>query len=68
MCQIPARLGRILEVTGMLFVPGLIVHVLSVSTLEDVGYRILFQDGHVLLYSEGATLDAAVVHDIKQGQ
>lgn len=43
----------------------LMVHALSVSTLEDVGYRVLFQDGQVLLYSEGVTLDANVVLGIK---
>ena len=49
----------------MLFVPRLMVYMPSVSALEDVGYRILFWDGQVLLYSEGATLDAVVVLGIK---
>ena len=41
------------------------VHVPSISALEDVGYRVLFGDGQVL-YSEGATLD--VVVDFRKGQ
>jgi hypothetical protein len=28
--------------------------------LEDKGYAVVFQDGHVLIHSEGATQDAAV--------
>jgi len=45
------ELEGFLEVTRMLFVPRLMVNVLSVSTLEDDGYRILFWDGEVLIYS-----------------
>lgn len=52
----------------MLFVPRLMVCVLLVLALEDARYRVSFWDGQVLLYSEGATLDAAVVLSIKQGQ
>jgi hypothetical protein len=32
-----------LEVEGVLFVPGLRVNILSVSTLEDAGYVITFE-------------------------
>jgi hypothetical protein len=45
--------GRLLEVDGVLFVPGLRVNLLSVSSLEDVGYCILFMRGHVFIYREG---------------
>lgn len=58
--------GGFLEVTWMLFVSGLMVHFLSVSTLEDDGYRVLFRDGQVLLCLDGATLDAAIVLGTRQ--
>ena len=40
----------------------------SVSALEDEEYNMVFQDGQRPLYSEGATLDVAVRHGIKQGK
>jgi hypothetical protein len=42
-----------LEVDGVLFVSGLRVSLLSVSTLEDVGYSTMFKRGHVFIYREG---------------
>jgi hypothetical protein len=38
--------GELLEVDGVLFVPGLRVNLLSVSTLEDVRYATLFKRGY----------------------
>ena len=38
----------------------------SVSTLEDYEYSMVVRDGQSLLYSEGATFDAAARHGIKQ--
>ena len=48
--------GGFLELDGVLFVLGLRVNLLSVSTLEDVGYCTLFKRGHVFIYREGAAL------------
>jgi hypothetical protein len=48
--------GGFLELDGVLFVPGLRVNLLSVSTLEDVGYCTLFKRGHVFNYREGVDL------------
>jgi hypothetical protein len=45
---------RLLEVDGVLFVPGLRVNFLSVSALEDARYCTLFKRGHVFIYREGA--------------
>jgi hypothetical protein len=42
--------GRLLELDGVLFVPGLRVNLLSVSALEDVGYCVLFKREHVFIY------------------
>jgi hypothetical protein len=45
--------GGLLEVDGVMFVMGLRVNFLSVSSLEDVGYCTLFRRGHVFIYREG---------------
>jgi hypothetical protein len=45
--------GGLLELDGDIFVPGLRVNLLSVSTLEDVGYCVLFKREHVFMYREG---------------
>jgi hypothetical protein len=48
-------------VDEVMYVPKLRVNFLYVSSLEDMGYTVMFVDGQVLIRSEGAdTLDAAV--------
>jgi hypothetical protein len=42
--------GGLLELDGVLFVPGLRVNLFSISSLEDVGYCILFKREHVFIY------------------
>jgi hypothetical protein len=58
--------GVSLEVAGVMYVPGL--KLLSVSALEDMGYAVMFEDGQVLIRSEGAdTQDATVRLGIREG-
>jgi hypothetical protein len=45
--------GGLLELDGVLFVPGLRVNLLSISALEDVGYCVLFKREHVFIYRQG---------------
>jgi hypothetical protein len=45
--------GVSLEVAGVMYVPGLKENLLSVSALEDIVYAVMFEDGHVLIHSEG---------------
>jgi hypothetical protein len=45
--------GGLLELDGVLFVPGLRVKLLSVSALEDVGYCILFKREQFFIYRQG---------------
>ena len=52
-------LGGSLEVAEMLF--ELKVNFLSVSTLVDKGYGVVFQHEQVLIYPKGATQDASTV-------
>ena len=43
-------LGEILEIHGVLFVPGMRVSKLSVSSFEDDGYGMMIRSGHIFLY------------------
>jgi hypothetical protein len=47
------KFGELLELVGVLFVPGLRVNFLSVSSLEDVGYCVLLKREHVFIYIQG---------------
>jgi len=57
--------GCSLEVAKVLFVPELKVSLLSVSTLEDMGYAVMFKDGQLFIRSEGAQ-DAVVRLGIRE--
>jgi hypothetical protein len=59
--------GVCLEVDEVMYVPELKVNFLSISALEDMGYEVMFANGHVLIRAEGAALDAVVRLGIKQG-
>ena len=43
-------LGEILEIHGVLFVPGMRVYKPSVSSFEDEGYGMMVRSGHVFVY------------------
>jgi hypothetical protein len=60
-------LGGSLEVDEVMFVPVLKVNFLSILALEDMGYVVMFEDGQVLICSEGVTLDAVVRLGIREG-
>jgi hypothetical protein len=45
--------GELVELDGVLFVPCLRVNLLLVSSLEDVGYCVLFKREHVFIYRQG---------------
>jgi hypothetical protein len=51
----------------VIFVLEIKVNLIFVSYLGDKGYLVMFEDGRVLICSEGATLDAAVRIGIKIG-
>jgi hypothetical protein len=48
--------GGSLKVAEVSHVPELRVNFLSVSALADKGYAVMFEDGHVLIWSERAYL------------
>jgi hypothetical protein len=45
--------GGLLELDGVLFVPRLRVNLFSISTLDDVGYCVLFKRENVFIYRKG---------------
>jgi hypothetical protein len=48
-----------LHVDEVLYVPGLKKNLLSVATLEDKGYRVIFKDRKALLWAKGSHLSTA---------
>ena len=56
-----------LEVDGVMHVLELSVNLHFVTTLEDMGYTMMFEDGRVLIRAEGAALDATMRLDIRKG-
>jgi hypothetical protein len=47
MRQIPARVRSVSGVDEVMYVSELKVNLLSISALEDMGYEVMFVDGHV---------------------
>lgn len=47
--------------TEVLYVVGLKKNLISVSTIEDIGYEVTFRGGHVLMYPRGGSIDSAKV-------
>jgi hypothetical protein len=58
--------GDVLRMTNVLWVPKLKRSVLSVSMIEEKGYAVLFQDGHVLFMPKGYSLDTIVVLGVRE--
>ena len=50
-----------MKMKDVLYVLGLKKNLLSISTLEEQGYRVAFVDGQVLMWPRGKTIDDAVV-------
>jgi hypothetical protein len=50
----------------VLYVPGLKNNFLSASTMEDMGFFIMFQTGNVLIHLEKAILDKIVVIGVRE--
>jgi hypothetical protein len=45
-----------LKLCNVLYVPGLTWNLVSVSTIEDRGYEVVFRGGQVLLYPKGGSI------------
>jgi hypothetical protein len=54
--SLPPMLSR-----DVLYVHGLKKNLISVSTIEERGYEVLFRDGQVLLFPKGSSITSAKV-------
>ena len=59
--------GGYIDQDGVLFVPGMRVNLLSVSTLEDAGYSTLFQRGHVYIFPNRDDLGHVYIYSKRGG-
>ena len=57
--------GDQLHMSNVLYVPGLKKNLLSISALEDKGYRVAFMDGKVLTWPKESSIDSAGVIRIR---
>jgi hypothetical protein len=57
--------GGLLEVGKVLYIPELTINFLSVSTLDESRFGVVFHDGHVLLYPTGETDDTTMMLGFK---
>jgi hypothetical protein len=53
--------GNSISIKDVLFVQGLKKNLLSISALEDKGFRVAFVDGQVLLWPKSSSIDDATV-------
>jgi hypothetical protein len=56
-----------LHMRDVLFVPGLKKNLLSISALEDRGYKVAFVDGQVLVWPKGSSIDSTGVIGVREG-
>ena len=50
-----------LEVSEVLYVPGLKKNLILVSTIEDKGYEVTFRGGQVIMYPIGSSIESGKV-------
>ena len=60
--------GKPLNFANVLYVPGLTKNLISVSTLEDKGYQMKFQDHRVYIRSKGSDRSLDRVIDKRSGK
>ena len=56
--------GKSLTMKEVLFVPGLKKNLLSISTLDVKGMRVVFIDGQFIMWPKGNTIDDAIVKEV----
>jgi hypothetical protein len=56
-----------MKMKEVLYVLGLKKNFLSISTLDEEGYIVIFSNGQVLIWSRGKTFDDAVVIGVQEG-
>lgn len=56
-----------LKITEILYVPGIKKNLLSVSALEDKGFRVTFMEGKALLWHKDSSLESAIEIGVRVG-
>ena len=59
--------GKTMRMKDVLYVPGLKKNLLSISSLDEKGFRVAFVDREVLMCPKGKTFDDAVVIGVQEG-
>jgi hypothetical protein len=59
--------GKPMKMKDVLYVPGLKKNLLSISALDEKGFRVAFIDGEVLMWSRGKSIDDAIVIGVQEG-
>jgi hypothetical protein len=59
--------GKAMRMKDVLYVPGLKKNLLSISALDEKGFRVAFVDGEVLMWPKGKMFDDAVVIGVQEG-
>lgn len=66
-CTIKLNSSVSLQVRGVLYVPGIKRNLVSISTLEDNGYRVTFMDNKVLAWPKNSSIKKAKTTGQRQG-
>jgi hypothetical protein len=59
--------GKPMKMKKVLYVLGLKKNILSISTLDEKGYRVAFVDGQILMCPRGKNFDDVVVIGVQEG-
>jgi hypothetical protein len=59
--------GKRMKMKDVLYVPGLKKNLLSISALDEKGFRVAFIDGEVLMWPRGKSIDDVVVIGVQEG-
>ena len=59
--------GNSIQLSGVLYVPGIKKNLRSISALEGDGYRIPFMEGKVLAWPNNSTIKKALTIEVRQG-
>lgn len=66
-CTIKLKSGNSIQLSGVLYVPGIKRNLISISALEDDGFRIAFMGGKVLPCPKNSTIKRALTIGVRQG-
>ena len=56
-----------ISIKDVLFVQGLKKNLLSISALEDKGFRVAFMDGQVLIWPKNSNIDKVIMIGVREG-